>query len=188
VHLDLVIKHKLSKHSELDEFKYEALLSDLRIFSAKRYTYGYCSRARRTERQVIIVLKKKGLTPQEMKEVLNFLKEFQLLDDEKYIHAAMDYYQTRKHYGVPRIRLELIKEGINKKLIENTLAEYEDETENEVVLAKRLISKRKSKIQSKTDINKLRLYIYKVMNDAGITRNTAEIILKEILAERKKSE
>jgi len=70
-------------------------------------------------------LKSKGFQEKEIEEELIYLRELNLVDDERY---CQDYirYSTGKGRGPVRIQIELKEKGIDPELIQNALEENFD--------------------------------------------------------------
>jgi len=66
------------------------------------------------------------------------------VDDEEYAPKLAEYLIKRKHWGVRRVRYEMIMRGLDRRLVENTLADVpEDELDEELItlIEKRYINK-----------------------------------------------
>lgn len=66
------------------------------------------------------------------------------VDDEEYAPKLAEYLIKRKRWGVRRVRYEMISRGLDRELVENTLADIdEDELDEELItlIEKRYINK-----------------------------------------------
>ena len=59
--------------------------------------------------------------------VMNQLVQCGAIDDRRYARRLTEYLVGRKHYGIYRIRQELLRKGIDKELTEQCLKAYQDE-------------------------------------------------------------
>ena len=82
--LDLIIKYRLVKNSIIDEKLENAILKEQNIFDIKQTALNYASYKPRTNFQVKNKLKEKGFNSSEIQIAIDFLTEFNLLNDEKY--------------------------------------------------------------------------------------------------------
>lgn len=176
INIDLVYKFKLAKNVILEIEDYEKIKHEQEIFRAKNYAHNYCSRRVRSEKEIRTALIRKGFNNEVITPVISFLKEFNLINDENYIKIAIDYFK-KKNFGFARIKLELLKKGLSKTIIEqflNTdLISQEEELEN----ALKIIEKKRRIIFSK-EKQKRNAYIIHLLQSRGfnlsITRNILE--------------
>lgn len=66
------------------------------------------------------------------------------VNDEEYAPKLAEYLIKRKHWGVRRVRYEMITRGLDRRLVENTLADVpEEELDEELItlIEKRYINK-----------------------------------------------
>ncbi len=60
-------------------------------------------------------------------KVMNQLVQCGAIDDRRYAKRLTEYLVQRKHYGIYRIRQELLRKGIEKELTEQCLRAFQDE-------------------------------------------------------------
>ena len=83
-------------------------------------------------------------------EAVNYICELGYINDEEYAPKLADYLIKRRHWGVRRVRLEMLRRGLERELVENTLDGISDDELDEELLA--LIKKKYSqKIQNQDD-------------------------------------
>lgn len=88
----------------------------------------------RTEKEMVQRLKKKGYSEREIAETMEFLKEYSLMDDERYalkfVEMAME-----KGRGPLRIRHQLQEKGISSAVADAAISQlYDRTTEREIAL------------------------------------------------------
>ncbi len=119
--------------------QYERLMQyALKLISKKRYT------ACEIKKKLIARDEKASM---EIEKVLNRLKELKYIDDAAF---ARDYISTRiklNPRGRRLLNVELLRKGVAKKVIDHAL---ENADINEIVLAARVIQKRKSRFSPLT--------------------------------------
>ena len=94
---------------------------------AKDAALTYLSYGMRTEKQMRTKLKEKGFDKEQdtciIDDVIDFLKEYKFLDDEKYAVSYIEYAQAKGH-GMIKIKSELKNRGIDSFVIEDAVYEY----------------------------------------------------------------
>ncbi|GAB6280937.1 MAG: hypothetical protein STSR0007_10670 [Thermovirga sp.] len=93
----------------MDEIRDKALLA---------YAVRLTSRGVYTFRQVMRKLVAKGASPESAAEVCARLQESGMIDDARYCEL---FVSTRTDLGFARLRMELLKRGIERSLIEDCL-------------------------------------------------------------------
>lgn len=122
--LDLVVKYALGKNKVIDDKLEKKILSEQRVFDIKQTALNYASYKKRTNFQVKNKLREKGFNSSEIKIAIEFLKEFNLIDDEIYAKNFINDYLQRKPCGKNKLSQELYKRGIPKDLIEKSIEKY----------------------------------------------------------------
>lgn len=61
------------------------------------------------------------------------MEELGLVDDERYARAYAEELFDRKKFGAARVRQELYRKGIDREIIDQILAEYEEESQEEKI-------------------------------------------------------
>ncbi len=125
--IDIVSKYYLKRAMLINSELMNNILSEQRIINVKKSAYRYASFKPRTVYQVKDKLNQLGYEPSEIEIGINFLVQFNFLDDYAY---AKNYIKNRakaKKFGKSRIIIELKKLRINEELIETALSEDYDE-------------------------------------------------------------
>lgn len=93
---------------------------------SKEKALNYLEYRIHSEKELSQKLKRYGTNDDDLKKIIEFLKEYKLLDDEDFaIRYARDLKNLKK-FGKNRIKQELSLKGINKDIIENVLSDLED--------------------------------------------------------------
>ncbi|MBM7854476.1 regulatory protein [Desulfohalotomaculum tongense] len=95
---------------------------------------------RRSEKEIKDKLLQKGYRDDIIDKVLDFLKEYQLIDDYVFARQWVEHRLAARPMGVVGLKYELKKYGIDKQKAEAVLAEIDAEMELE--LAQKLIQKK----------------------------------------------
>jgi regulatory protein len=117
-------------------------LSEGELPKARDIALRYLSFRPRTEHEVYLKLKKHNIHQEQIHACITELKEKDYINDEKF---ALNWVLERKDYKLrspSMIRRELLNKGMDKKIIEDSLASgYSDLDEQGVI--KKLIDKHK---------------------------------------------
>lgn len=122
--MDLALKYNLSKNRKLSENELNKILAENRKIKVKQVAYKYANYKPRTEQQIIQKLKQKEFNDTEISIAIRFLKEFNLIDDDKYAENFLNELIKRKPSGKKVIKAELRKKGIDSDLADMTLDNY----------------------------------------------------------------
>ena len=126
--IDLVAKYYLKKGMSLEPELLNSINTDQRIINIKKSAYKYATYKPRTVFQVRDKLKQLGYDLSEIDAGIEFLKQFNLLDDETYAANYIKMRAKSKKFGKSRIIVELKKLGVNEHIIESALYhEYDEE-------------------------------------------------------------
>ncbi|MDP2703811.1 MAG: RecX family transcriptional regulator [bacterium] len=97
-------------------------------------------------------LAKRGFASNEIIPILKRLEELKFLDDERFAQIFVDNLKRYKDFGYYGIKAKLLKARIPSNIAERALSEFFT-AEDEIVVAKRLVSKLKR--QGREDWKKL---------------------------------
>ena len=112
-----------------------------------------------SEKELLEKLKRAGAKTEDLPSVVEFLKEYGLLNDAQYGARLAKDLQNIKKYGKRRIIAELKSKGISADYIDAALAEFEDE-ETDALLP--LIERKLGGDFEKKNIDKaIRYFIYR---------------------------
>jgi len=177
--LDIILKYQLGKGTILDKSLEEKIIREQRIIDLKQAAYNFASYKPRTCKQIRNKLKQKGFIDNEIVIAIEFLNEFNLLDDEKYAITFAKEYIKRKPCGKPKIINELMNRGISKELSEKAAAEAA--TEDEIYeLAKAAGEKKLRSIQYKSK-EKQKQSLISYLQRQGFNWDTIKQISNELL-------
>ena len=122
--MDLALKYNLSKDRNLSENELREILADNRKIKVKQVAYKYANYKPRTQQQIIQRLKQREFQEDEIDIAIRFLKEFNLIDDEKYAENYIKELIKKKPSGKRVIKAELMKKGIDSDLADMTLNKF----------------------------------------------------------------
>jgi regulatory protein len=114
---DIVLKHTLIKGRILTQDELERIINEQRIIDVKQTAYNFVSYKPRTEKQVRIRLDGKGFSDDECETALNFLREFDLINDERYAESFIKDLLMKKPASESKIMIDMLKRGIPKSIV-----------------------------------------------------------------------
>lgn len=122
--MDVVLKYTLGKGSVLDESEFEQILYEQDLINSKKTAHNFVSYKPRTEKQVRDKLKEKQFSLENIEKAIEFLYEFDLLDDRSFAKSFIESKVKMKNYGISRMKVEMLKRGLDKDLVEDSLKQY----------------------------------------------------------------
>lgn len=169
VSVDTYFKYNISELEGLDDDLYLTLKNDERLYLAYLGALRKLSIKDFTVKQIHdYLIIKKQLNNKESTEIINRLKEYKLLDDERYCNNRFNYL-NKQLFSIKQIKTKLIKEGINKDLIEKYVI---NNVEDEYLKAKQLATKYNKTIKNKSLNAKKQAILTHIVN-AGYSYDSA---------------
>lgn len=98
---------------------------------AKTYALRLLSYRSRSKKEMLERLKKKGFDSNLIDSTLKFLEDTGLINDKALVHDLIRYATETKSLGKRGIRMFLVRRGIERGLIDATLAHHESGAEEE---------------------------------------------------------
>ena len=171
---NVILKHDLLLKKEIDNKKLELIKTDNEKEEIYDVALKYYSIKMRTKNELVIYLKKKNYSDNDIDNTINRLLKEGIINDERYAKAYINDKFNLSSSGPNKIKNELLKNGIDESIINN----YLDEINREDIDLKldRLIDK-KIKVTKNCSGNVLK---YKIMNyfiNEGYDKNDVERIL-----------
>jgi len=151
--VDLVFSFGLSKGKIVDAESLKKISEEDNYISCKSYALNVIERNYKTEKQMLDKLIKKEYSEKAINRVFIFLKEYSFVDDNKYT----DLYISEKinKQGKIRIKYDLLKKGIEPKLIDRKLENIDITLEK---ISIEILAKKKYDSIIKTEGNYLKIY------------------------------
>ena len=177
--IDIVVKYHLIKNMKIEKDFLDNITKEQKMIDVKQTAYNFATYKQRTEFQVIKKLKEKNFSQEHIYAGLEFLKEFNLLNDEKYADVFVKEYTQRKNCGKNKTFLELRKRGIRKELAELTVKNYFDNVDS-LELAK-ISTEKKLKLISAKPQEKQKLLLISHLQRQGFDWDTIKQILSQYL-------
>ncbi len=137
--------------------------------SARKKAMDLLLRMDRTEKNLRDKLREKEYTPEQIEDAVSYVKSYHYLDDERYVSNYIRFHENEKSRA--RLRMDLIRKGAERELVDRLLEELYDGDEEEQI---REILKKKHYNPSMEDKEKRRIYAFlmrKGFPTAKIIRN-----------------
>ena len=147
VHEDLILKHGLLLHKEIDEDQIEKIEEENLNYTAKGVALKYITVRFRSEKEVKEYLSKKGVNKEIIDFTIESLKKEGYINDDNFSKMFIHDKINLSMDGPYKVRKELENLGINESIINNNIEIYTKDIEIEKI--NKIIDK-----QIKTNHNK----------------------------------
>lgn len=117
---------------------------------------GYRSRS---EKEIILRLRKKKIDEKMIAIIMQKLQEWKFIDDTAFAKQWIESRVVNRHKSIRLVRLELLKKGIKKEIIDSlfeNLSKENDVTSIEAIIRRKI---KKLNIQDRDDLQKLSRYL-----------------------------
>ena len=142
-----IIYFKLKEGNEISKEKYDYIQNELIYIQAQDTALHYIGYKMRTEKEVFKKLYEKGFSENVIERVMEFLKKYQYIEDEKYCESYIKERIRFNPRGKYALKMELRQKAIADSIIDKTLEKIEKDELGDAI---RLLEK---KCFSLDDIN-----------------------------------
>mgnify|MGYP001316322471 CR=1 FL=1 len=176
---ELVYKENLNKNDEIDSEKLKILAQREHLIRCKESSLRIIEKSSKTEKEVRDKLKLKGYEDNAINKSIEFLKEYNFINDNNYIKAFISY--KLKSEGSQKIKYALIQKGIPKEIIDEQLSNLNKVNEKNTALN---IAKKKFDIIKKreNDNYKISAKLYRYLISKGFEYDITNDVVKEIMS------
>ncbi|NLT49638.1 MAG: regulatory protein RecX [Ignavibacteria bacterium] len=154
-----IIEYNLYKGLNLPDELFDKLNNESRFLTASNYAFRLLSLRNYTKKELTDKLKKKEYEEPVILRVLNYLEEKNYINDEIFAEKFLESKIRQSKTGQLKIKSQLIKKGIELKIIERlfrTILKEEDFEITAINLAQKKIKMLKSKpLQEKVKMHKI---------------------------------
>lgn len=178
---EFIYKEKLDIGSFLDVEKITNIVTQDEIKKCKNTALKIIERSYKSEKEILDKLILKGYDKRIIIEVLEFLREYSFIDDEKY--ASMYIRDKMKSEGLSKIKYSLLRKGISDELIKNAILENSNkDIEFETAFK---LGRQRYKILSKSerDEYKLSQKLYRFLVSKGYGFDVVSSVIRKITNE-----
>ncbi|MEW6701366.1 MAG: regulatory protein RecX [Bacteroidota bacterium] len=174
-----VIDNGLRKNDLIDETKKELLISESNFLKAKDSAFRFLSKRHHSAYELRTKLIKKKYPKEIIEIVLKDLADKNFLDDEQFARVYIEEKTIKKKFGVNKLKAELLKRGIDRKIIDKVLSNVDFELSYEQALE---LAKRKSELLRRKEIDKRKLKskIFSFLSSRGFESETIMKVLNNL--------
>lgn len=177
---ELVYYHSLSKGKIIKVEELEKVIEEDNYIKGKNKALKYLERSYKTEKQIEDYLIKKEYSPRVIGRVMEFLRAYAFVDDNRY---AKLYVESRiKREGKTKIRFDLTKKGIEESILEEVLNNCGDDYEK-VGAYNIALKKAKILFQKKEDEYKIKKKLYDLLMRKGYRNDINNSVINQIMDE-----
>lgn len=174
---EIVYLKKITKGASFnaDELKY--VIEEDDFIKCKEAALKTIERVYKCEKELTDKLIIKGYEPQTIQRVMDFLRKYNFLNDEKY--AEMYINERLKYEGIQKIRYALIRKGILQEIIDEKIQNVNSDASIDTALnlaQKKFNLLKRSEEDDRKVMKKLAEYLYR----KGFSQENIKSILKKI--------
>lgn len=156
------LKFNLETEKELSDSEIKVIKKSAEKIRGKETAFNYLTYSFRTEKEVRTRLYQKGISRENIEDIITDLKRLKLIDDFESAKYLVEKF-IKKGYGTIYIESELKTRGINENIIKNVVSEcFNENSEKEIAVE--LMKKRKKTKGKITDLKEKRKmadYLYR---------------------------
>ena len=173
-----LFKLKLKVGDEITEKRLSEIKETVLLTSAKEYAVSIVSRFTYTKKAITEKLKNKDYDNETINKTLLFLEEYKLIDDYDYAKRYISDALNIKHFGIKKIKYELMQKGISSDIVDSAISEFDAECiEEESILP--LAKKRLGGNFEYKNIMKVKRYLVSKGFSFDLIDKTISLILNE---------
>lgn len=175
---ELIYKYGLKKDMEVELNKLSQIINDDEFMKCKNSALRMVERTYKTEKEIKDKLLSKEYSEKAIDKVLEFLKEYNLLDDKKY--TKMYVNDKIKNQGRNKIKYALIRKGISEDIIDQKISSLDSENEREVAYN---LALKKYNILKKRENDKFKLSgkLFRFLIGKGYDYDCTNYVVKKII-------
>ncbi|CAH0436611.1 Putative regulatory protein RecX [Clostridium neonatale] len=179
INAELVYKENLKVKDDVDISKLQEIAEKESYIRCKESAIKIIERSYKTEKEIRDKLKQKGYEEKQINNSIDFLKEYNFINDNTYAKAFIKDKLSSK--GSQKIKYDLMKKGIAKDIIEENLIKVDKNEEKEVAL--NVGRKKYESIRRKESDNyKLSGKLYRFLISRGYAYDIVKDVVKEIMS------
>jgi regulatory protein len=190
---ELIYIHNITRGRSMEKEELLDIINEDNYIKGKSYALHFLERSFKSQKQVSDKLLAKELDVKTINRVLEFLKQYDFIDDKRYVELFIK--EKIRSSGKNKIKFSLLKKGLPEEFIKDELNKITDEQQLEIALN---LAEKKIKTLSKSEKDIRKLYKktadYLVRNgyDFGIVNEVLGKINKDVdnedLPEKESSE
>ena len=179
--VEVFLKSGLKKGDEISEDRFSSLIEQNKLFHIKQRAFRLLGRRMHSASELRRKLWNKDYEQKLIDEVIQDLKNNGYLNDEDFIREFVAEKTTTKNWSTKKVKTELLKRGIDNKLIDEMLKgkQGDFEIENATKLAKKKYDQLiKKKLEPKELRNKLSAFLFSKGFDYDLIKEVTDKLIK----------
>ena len=180
--LEVFLKSGLKKGDEISEDRFSFLIEQNKLFYIKQKAFRLLGRRQHSSSELRRKLWNKDYEQKLIDEVIEDLSKNGYIDDTEFIRVFVAEKSKTKNWSRKRIKSELIKRGLDSKLIDKILSEQysESDYDNASTVAKKKVEVLTKRNLGKKELRtKLSTYLFSKGFDYELIKDVVDQILKE---------
>ncbi len=133
--------------------------TELNFDEAKEKALRYLEFRSHSEKELSDKLKRAGAKDDDILAVMEFLKEYNFLNDRAYAEKYAHDLVVLKKFGKKRVKLELSKKGISSEILDEVLEDFDWDSED--ILTPLVKKKLSGDFEKKSIERTIRYFLYK---------------------------
>ncbi|HSP87768.1 MAG TPA: regulatory protein RecX [Ignavibacteriaceae bacterium] len=183
INYEVLLKNGLRKGMEVSSDRFSFLIEENEKYKIKTSAINYLAKRIHSERELKTKLQQKKYDREIINQVVDELKERELVDDYKFSLIFIEEKIRTKLWGEKKIKSELLKKGINNEILSRVMSEKfpgDNSLENAVELASKKI---KSLSYKNLEKRKLAEKVYSFLASRGYDFQTSREAVERVLNE-----
>ena len=183
INYEVLLKNGLRKGMEVSSDRFSFLIEENEKYKIKTSAINYLAKRIHSERELKTKLQQKKYDREIINQVVDELKERELVDDYKFSLIFIEEKIRTKLWGEKKIKSELLKKGINNEILSRVMSEKfpgDNSLENAVELASKKI---KSLSYKNLEKRKLAEKVYAFLASRGYDYQVSKEAVEKVLNE-----
>ncbi|MBO0477338.1 recombination regulator RecX [Vagococcus sp. DIV0080] len=178
---DTLVRYRLLKGEEITSEALETIEKEAELDIGYQQALSYLNYQLRSEKEIKDHLKKKEISSEGIRYVINKLKEINLLDDLVFAESYVRTVMKTQDKGPQQIKQSLIKKGISEEHIEKSLEQFffDDQEEAATKLAIKALRKYQAK-SHKEQLQKVRQHLF----TKGYSSDVINLVMSNLEVEK----
>jgi len=178
ISMELVYKEGLKSKMEIDIDRLRDIADKEGYLKCKSTALKIIEKSYKTEKEMRDKLKQKEYTDNQVEKTIEFLREYNFINDESYVNAYVnDKISSR---GRQKIKYDLIRKGIDSNLIDEKLSNIDSDDEKNTAF--NLAKKKYNTIKkSESDSYKLSGKLYRFLMSKGYNYEIIKDVVRKVM-------
>lgn len=177
VDYDVVIKSGIRRSDNLNEDEIKYLINRSEINKIKKYAFRFLGIRNHSSYEIKLKLLKKKFPQDLVNEAVNELIEGNILNDFKFAEQFLEEKSAKSKFGPNKIRNDLIKKGINRKILDELFSKIDEKHSFDVALA---LAEKKQKTIKEKDRKKSKQKIFFYLQSKGFDIDVIYNVLNKL--------